>query len=96
MISVILASALTSVVVGAIFFYFAGHDQGRRLYSLECDLEDLKARVLSEIKKRAVGEMWEKKKSDKKLDEMLETVKPPEPAAPAFWWMPHTKQSVKP
>lgn len=96
MLDAILASALTSVVTGAVFFYFATSDQGRRLYSLECDLEDLKARVLSEIKKRAVTEHWDRKKSDKKLDEMLENVKPPEPAAPAFWWMPYTKQGVKP
>jgi hypothetical protein len=96
MLSVILASALTSVVVGAVFFYFATHDQGRRLYSLECDMVDLQGKVLSEIKKRGINEHWDRKKQDKKLDEMMEGVKQPAGVtSSAPWWMAHVQPDLK-
>ena len=91
----ILLSVLVSVITCSAFYFFTSYDQSRKVYSLECDLLDLREMMVNEIKKRAVKESWEKKKQDKKLDEMLATQQPTQAQAGLPWWQQFVHQDLK-
>jgi hypothetical protein len=60
---VVLLSLAVSVIVGLVMEW----DFNRRLYSCECDLADIQQKVLVEIKKRAVGQRWDKGPAEAEL-----------------------------
>jgi formiminotetrahydrofolate cyclodeaminase len=76
---------LCGAVGGGLLHTVLNWTMHREIYSLQCDVADLKDKVLVEIKKRASLTHRAKKEDDETLDKIVEAAKTsPAPALP--WW----------